>query len=167
MPNNTLEVTLTTTTCGAACWFAREDACHCSCGGVNHGVLLQAGAEQPERQSKIQGIGYRLVLVGDYATVRKYVWEETKKIRALSRDDAPKLVYTRRFGSPFERVDAFENEPKARWWVKKATDAQIEKWPELTAAKQWEGRSNSPLRPSYLVWERVQTAEEINSSAAA
>lgn len=57
---------LTDNTCGAACWYAKEKACHCSCGGRNHGCLLDPDGEQPERVVKIDGDRYRLEAVGAY-----------------------------------------------------------------------------------------------------
>ena len=47
-------------TCGEACWHARESVCHCSCGGVNHGILNRGGA-RPDRVCKIGGNLYELV----------------------------------------------------------------------------------------------------------
>lgn len=51
---------LTGSTCGDACWHAREDICRCSCGGANHGILLEAGAARPKRTCKIDGNFYEL-----------------------------------------------------------------------------------------------------------
>ena len=53
---------LTGSTCGDACWHAREDICRCSCGGKNHGILT-VGGTQPVRNSKIDGNFYELVAV--------------------------------------------------------------------------------------------------------
>ena len=53
---------LTGSTCGDACWHAREEICRCSCGGVNHGILNQGG-ERPQRTCKIKGHFYELVAV--------------------------------------------------------------------------------------------------------
>ena len=50
-------------TCGDACWHAREDVCRCSCGGANHGILLNNGGEQPTRTRKIGGLFYELVAI--------------------------------------------------------------------------------------------------------
>lgn len=50
---------MTGSTCGDACWHAREDVCRCSCGGVNHGILL-AGGDRPQRTCKIDGQFYEL-----------------------------------------------------------------------------------------------------------
>lgn len=50
---------LTGSTCGDACWHAREEVCRCSCGGKNHGILNRGGA-QPARTCKIESL-YELV----------------------------------------------------------------------------------------------------------
>ena len=59
---NNLFAILTGTTCGDACWHAREQICRCSCGGANHGILTQGGT-QPVRGGKIDGNAYELVAV--------------------------------------------------------------------------------------------------------
>ena len=53
---------ITGSTCGDACWHAREEVCRCSCGGKNHGILNIGGC-QPVRNSKIDGNFYELVAV--------------------------------------------------------------------------------------------------------
>ena len=37
----------TMSTCADACWFAREDVCRCSCGGAQHGILLEKPTATP------------------------------------------------------------------------------------------------------------------------
>ena len=56
--------TTTATTCGAMCWYAKEDTCRCSCSGENHGALLKDGAEQPARTRKVGPYRYTLIAVG-------------------------------------------------------------------------------------------------------
>jgi hypothetical protein len=53
---------LTGSTCGDACWHAREEVCRCSCGGANHGILNRGGC-QPVRNSKVSGEFFELVAV--------------------------------------------------------------------------------------------------------
>lgn len=53
---------LTGSTCGDACWHAREEVCRCSCGGKNHGILNHGG-ERPKRTARIDGNLYELVAV--------------------------------------------------------------------------------------------------------
>lgn len=55
---------LTGSTCGEACWHAREEICRCSCGGKNHGCLKSGNGEHPERTAKIDGKRYKLAAVG-------------------------------------------------------------------------------------------------------
>lgn len=50
---------ITGSTCGDACWHAREEVCRCSCGGANHGILNKGG-ERPTRTCKIDGHFYEL-----------------------------------------------------------------------------------------------------------
>jgi hypothetical protein len=58
-------VSLTGSTCGEACWTAREDICRCSCGGRNHGIWREGqNGVRPPRTSKIDGFFYRLAGVG-------------------------------------------------------------------------------------------------------
>ncbi len=61
----------TQSTCGEACWEAREDICRCSCGGKNHGILRKGG-ERPQRTRKMQQYRYTLqaVVVGYSAACR-------------------------------------------------------------------------------------------------
>jgi hypothetical protein len=51
---------LTGSTCGDACWHAREEICRCSCGGANHGCL-NVGGDRPQRTARIDGEFYELV----------------------------------------------------------------------------------------------------------
>lgn len=50
-------------TCGDHCWHAKELVCRCSCGGVNHGILLTKDGKQPQRTRKIDGKFYELVSI--------------------------------------------------------------------------------------------------------
>ena len=54
---------LTQSTCADMCWYARENVCKCSCGGANHGVLLEEGVEQPKRTKQSKGYRYELEAV--------------------------------------------------------------------------------------------------------
>lgn len=60
---------LTAATCGAECWYAKQDVCRCSCGGKNHGVMLTKDGTQPERTARIDGFMYRLEAVGPYTKI--------------------------------------------------------------------------------------------------
>jgi len=54
---------LTGSTCGDACWHAREEICRCSCGGKNHGILNNPDNPQPKRTRKIGGKFYELIAI--------------------------------------------------------------------------------------------------------
>lgn len=64
----TIDALITGHTCSEACWTAREDVCRCSCGGKNHGILLNGG-QRPDRTCRIQGKRYRLASMGDFMQV--------------------------------------------------------------------------------------------------
>ena len=64
----------TGTTCGFACWEAREPVCRCSCGGKNHGILARGGP-RPERTCQIKGSMYRLAAVGNWLDIRKAAYD--------------------------------------------------------------------------------------------
>ena len=66
-----VEAILTSATCGDGCWYAREKVCRCSCGGKNHGCLLEAGAARPARTSRIQGTLYELSAIGKYGDLAR------------------------------------------------------------------------------------------------
>ena len=57
---------LTEATCGFSCWHAKEEICHCSCGGKNHGCMKTGDREQPTRTARIDGKMYELVAVGTH-----------------------------------------------------------------------------------------------------
>lgn len=65
---------LTGSTCGQACWEAREDICRCSCGGKNHGTLKHGG-DRPERTCKIHGRFYRLGAIGSWLDIRTSAYD--------------------------------------------------------------------------------------------
>lgn len=166
---------LTLTTCSIACWMAREEDCRCSCGGKSHGVLLRNG-EQPRRNSMIQGFRYVLGAIEAGGAARNLSWDFRK---TLDRETYGTHLRGRIF-SPRE------NEPGATIWLKKASAAQLEKWPEVA---EWSegvyqrqmqrheeltrGRSvpayyaPKPGQRPYLVWVREDVADQFDAFAAA
>jgi len=46
-------------TCNIACWEAREDVCHCMCGGRNHGIMRH-GYDRPGRYCQRKGAAFKL-----------------------------------------------------------------------------------------------------------
>ena len=78
---------ITGSTCGDACWHAREDICRCSCGGKNHGILTHADGKQPKRTRRIDGNFYELMAIiprpaKGHAPIE--AWKQTdKEVREL------------------------------------------------------------------------------------
>lgn len=134
--------TLTGTTCNEQCWTAREDDCHCSCGGANHGILRpdhpNYNGEQPRRNATFKGHRYLLTALGTY-------------------------YETRQAGHAIEKryYDSFEGRWQDRWRdenkngepvvYKRATPGQAARWPELKPFM--DARDNEWERP-YLAWIR-------------
>lgn len=100
---------LTGHTCGDACWHAREAVCRCSCGGKNHGILLQGGA-RPERTAKIGGAMYRLAEIGTDSDIEA---RRMAEVRAMNHH--------------------WLFDPAGPWLRKVATASQLKAWAELEA----------------------------------
>ena len=83
-----LEFELTATTCGSACWEAREDICRCSCGGKNHGIFRHGteGVERPPRSCKIDGVMYQLEGIGNFNEMH------TLSIAACRKEGKTKVI---------------------------------------------------------------------------
>ena len=107
---------LTDATCGEACWEAREDVCRCCCGGKNHGCMRSANGVRPIRNCKIDGVRRELKAVGGDA------FETARKINEESGET---FIYASSSRDPMYRLLPAK--------IRTATDAQIEKWPELAA----------------------------------
>lgn len=117
----------TGTTCGMACWEAREDACHCSCGGRNHGIMRQQGAERPERTRRIQGRWYRLESIGTWGQINEAEYE----------------INYGPMGRPLRRLKA----------VAQTATASQRNWPEVQA---WVSAQDKPDRLARLLWLPVE-----------
>jgi len=143
--------TLTATTCGAACWYAREPECRCSCGGANHSCLRVEGAEQPRRNCLIKGSRYVLGMVGTY-------WECEQAMRNFGRAEASKPFHTI-YSSGWTCLKT--GEAGAPLWRKTATSEQSIKWSELS------GTGRTPANPwtsnLSLLWVREDVAEAFDS----
>jgi len=148
---STLLSFLSEATCGEACWSAREDVCHCSCGGKNHGCLRSADGVQPTRNCKIDGDRYELKAVGGE------VHADAKAINLASgiKSCLPSMLLGEYYGAATSRDRMFKCLPAK---IRQATKAQIEKWPELKSerervaalpANEWRGRE------IYLLWVKV------------
>ena len=149
MGNNLLMAILTATTCGATCWYAKEDICRCSCHGSNHGCMLDEDNPQPERTSKIDGTMYRLEAVGSYTTINNLA---AKALGTLGwKRINSKTFYTD--GTPYH-YPHYANDKGSAIRVKSATDSQ-KKWPEVILA-------NIPANfGAYLLWVQVPMPEPL------
>jgi hypothetical protein len=128
-----VEAILTSATCGDGCWYAREKVCRCSCGGKNHGCLLEAGAERPARTSRIQGTLYELSAVGKYGDLVREAADALKTI-------GPREVTAYGYKYYWRPTDA-----GSPVYLKCATKQQLGAWRELSGA----------LPGTYLLWKAV------------
>lgn len=122
----TTEAVTTMTTCAANCWYAREETCRCSCGGVAHGCLRN-GQDwedvQPIRTMMVKGTRYHLHSVHTgYGAAWRYV-REAFGMAAVS-------------GS--------------KQCIVKPAHAGAFKWPELSGRQPSRFFQEHP----YIVWER-------------
>lgn len=129
---------LTGSTCGFACWEAREDVCRCSCGGANHGILKRGG-DMPKRTSKIDGYFYVLDSIGGEWYDRAQEVNRGVGYKSVSRvsDD---LTYHYHWS---------ETDKGAPARAKPATESQM-KWQEVQPFIDPEHTWQKP----YLVWIR-------------
>lgn len=93
-----MEAVLTDRACSPMCWYAQEDVCHCSCGGVNHGCLKSEGGVQPQREAKLDGCRYKLGAVGMFKELKAehptaQFWDAkgaSKRIKLATKDQIAK-----------------------------------------------------------------------------
>jgi hypothetical protein len=152
LPNQTLtQALITEQTCGDACWHAREDICHCSCGGRNHGCLRTDDGQQPVRTRKLKGGMYQLAAVQVYDSDDNH--DTSHKIYQLERDLINKGMTDKLWthgdiywaeGYRMEQLPTF---------VKTASESEVNRWPELSA---WRNVPFSDVwnRPVVL-WLRI------------
>lgn len=136
-----MSITLTGSTCGEACWHAKENVCHCSCGGVNHGCLLSPDGARPVRTAKIDGVRYELKAIGN-------VEQEAMALNAAA-GITYHYAHTARQHYGYSPVAL----------IRPASKSQLDKWPELKAEREristlpaydWRGRT------VYLLWVRSE-----------
>lgn len=135
---------ITESTCGEACWEAREEICRCSCNGGNHGIYRRG--ERPERTSKINGFVYKLVGVGSYTKTRR----AAKEMNDVSPKRVSKISDTLTYTYYWRETD--KGAP-AR--VKRATQSQIERWNELANYKANPVPDYDWQNQPYMLWERM------------
>jgi hypothetical protein len=140
----TIAVAITETTCGEACWSAREDICRCSCIGKNHGVTRTPAGVTPVRTRKLNGHAYQLLAVestnGSCRAVRMRPLEVQKS------GIMGKLVA----GGRWERY-SWDSTPGYPVKLKTASESEVRRWPELAA---WRGHG----RPCTS-WIRADLAD--------
>lgn len=132
-----MEIYITERTCGQGCWHAKEDVCHCSCGGKNHGCLRNSDGYAPVRTSKLDGILYELKAISIYNG-------------DLEREADKLNVQAGLTESACTSRDPWNKKAPAK--VRKASASQIKAWPELSA---WRGKTESELYfegAPYLLW---------------
>jgi hypothetical protein len=154
IPKMTLtEILITEQTCGDACWHAKEDVCHCSCGGKNHGCLRTEDGEQPTRTRKIKNNMYQLVVV-EPIKENACIAETTQPIYKLERtidDNAIKAGLFEYY--ELKGCKSFCQKPLPVY-VKSASDSEIKRWPELS---QWRNKTELELiiHKPLTVWVRI------------
>jgi len=140
---------LSETTCGEACWHAKEKICKCICGGKNHGILKSTG-EQPTRTCKIDGYRYELLAVGE----RKQLHDEINRLmKALPyRTEHTEIDYQ---GKKYEYQYTWkETSAGSPIRIKYATAIQCEKWSELSQFKGLEHFDFYEKSPT-LIWKKL------------
>lgn len=121
---------LTMSTCGEACWEAREDVCHCSCHGKNHGILRHNGT-RPQRNCRVESKRYILaaVILG---------YNEAKDAeRQIAAEYMPGLDWC--------AYGQYRDESNPPIFTRKASDSQL-RWHEV------EGIDNPNNQTVMLVW---------------
>lgn len=129
-------------TCGPSCWRAKEDLCHCSCEGRNHGCLKQEydadgnALPRPPRQMRKYGHMYQLHSIhkdggSAWAAKRDFIKLHPVTVQGVYHGRS----YVREGEAAFDQH---------------ATTAQM-KWDELKALVDPEHAWRRP----YLVWARL------------
>lgn len=171
---------LTETTCGEACWHAREDVCRCSCGGKNHGILCGPNGIQPKRMAKIAGCMYALEAVGLYDELYPKAVEINRQAGFKQIEEAHLVVDNRGTEHHPDQSGLIaavnirgrgikcwwsqyyhewrETDPEAPARLKFATPQQVERWAELTAWKGQQGYPSTHIHPA-LLWVRMKMPE--------
>lgn len=147
-----LHTMITESTCGEACWEAREDVCRCSCGGKNHSIFRSG--QRPERTRKLNGWIYQLVSV------------EAPGASCMAVGERPLMQAKDRIVQA--AIDAgewssykWDSEPGYPAKIKTASDSEVQRWEEFAGHRQ------GPWRPVAL-WVRCDMvkhlAEEVRTT---
>lgn len=138
----------TNATCSAACWYAKQEECRCFCGGINHGILLTDGAEQPRRACTIEGVQYILGGVDISYSVAS-AWARLYK----EESDKDSSV-------PYYRRSYALNGKDSYAWRKNATEAQ-KRWPEVAGTQN----TKTHFYFKYLLWIRADAIDHYDEWA--
>lgn len=125
-----LRAITTGSTCGDGCWHAREEICRCSCGGANHGILLNGG-EQPQRTCKIDGNFYELAGIIGKPERDDWCWNDVFKATDAERN---RIIEERFPGLDYYGYGDYRPE-KTMPVVDRKVSATQAKWPEVAAIK--------------------------------
>lgn len=147
-------MTFTITTCNEACWSARQEDCHCSCGGANHGILRPGHAnyqgaegEQPRRNCRIKGHRYVLAAVGSYSEASQAGRNLTSRHAATFRGVvAGRDAWRQRY------EDERQNGPATVARI--ASVSETDRWPELKAFGDLQEAAGGRRGRPHLCWLR-------------
>lgn len=145
IPHKTLvEALLTERTCGDACWHAREDICHCSCGGKNHGCMRNDDGEQPARTKRVKESFYQLVAVEAY-NENECIATRIQPLRDTQRNINNKAVESGRYEFHEIYGTQWGATKQLPTMLKTASESEVNRWVELA---QW--RNSKFYRPLTL-----------------
>ena len=115
---------ITESTCGEACWSAREDICRCACGNKNHGVLRDVDGVKPLRTRKLNGFMYQLLAVETPGASCMAVG--SKPLEELKGREMKRISEAGLWGRY-----QYDSTPGYPVKLKTATDSEIKRWDEL------------------------------------
>lgn len=145
-------------TCGLNCWLAEEPICRCYCAGANHGLMLKAGAIQPKRMAKLDGIMYELIGISAYKTNAEYkaLYTKANKINSLPENEF--ITHDNFYKT--DRINYPEyNSKNAPIRIKKATQSQVNNWSEVKSISEL----NKTIHV-YLLWQKIGYITELNKA---
>lgn len=152
IPHKTvLEALYTQHTCGDACWRAKDDICHCSCGGKNHGCLRSEDGEQPARTKRIKGMMYQLAAVSpapENCSCAVDAYEPIDNLHHTINDNAINSGLCTFGDIHYAEGYRMNNLP---CYTKTPSDGEIQRWPEFAA---WRDQTVKWFKPVAL-WVRV------------
>lgn len=122
--------------CGARCWYARDNTCHCICNGSMHG-FARDNIKLPPRMIRVKKDYYQLREVFS-GSVQGYIDSRNRLYKEM--DEARKNGLLRSYDAVLIRT---------------ASESQSKNWPEFSAV--FDGKD----RP-YGLWFRM-TKEELEA----